>query len=236
MKLSKAEIYDLMYSYKDYEAEAKELMHILAERVRSGGNALLDVACGTGEHIIHLKQNYQIEGLDLSADQLSEARRKNPEIPFHELDMTDFDLGKQFDAVVCLFSAIGYAKTPASCQRAIDCMARHLKPGGVLAIEPWFTPEQCQPNTPHLIEFESDDLKIARVNTSFVDGRISWFDLHYLVGTPEGTQHFMSHHELGLFTLDEMRTMLEKANLVVSYDEEGLTGRGLWIGERSNTL
>jgi ubiquinone/menaquinone biosynthesis C-methylase UbiE len=233
MKLSKAEIYDLIYGYKDYEAESNTLMKILAAHNRSGGNELLDVACGTGEHIIHLKEHYQIEGLDLSEDQLAVARRKNPEIPFHELDMTDFNLGRQFDAVVCLFSAIGYAKTPETCQSAINCMTRHLKPGGVLAIEPWFTPEEWVPNTPHLIEFESDELKIARVNTSFVDGRISWFDLHYLVGTSEGTEHFVSHHELGLFSMDEMREMLTNAGLVVTYDEEGLTGRGLWIGEVS---
>ncbi len=227
----KAEIYDLIYSYKDYAAESKKLMTILAAHNRSGGNDLLDVACGTGEHIVQLKEKYQVEGLDLSADQLAVAKQKNPEITFHEADMTAFDLGRQFDAVVCLFSAIGYAKTPEACQSAINCMARHLKPGGVLVIEPWFTPDVWESNTPHLIEFESDDVKIARVNTSFVDGRISWFDLHYLIGTAEGTEHFVEHHELGLFTPDEMRKMLENAGLVVTYDEEGLTGRGLWIGE-----
>lgn len=231
MKFSKAEIYDLIYSYKDYEAESRTLMTLLAAHTHSGGNDLLDVACGTGEHIIHLKGSYQIEGLDLSADQLREARRKNPEVPFYELDMTDFNLGKKFDVVVCLFSAIGYAKTPETCQSAINCMAGHLKPGGVLVIEPWFTPTEWVPNTPHLIEFESDDIKIARMNTSLVNGRISWFDLHYLVGTSEGTEHFAAHHELGLFTMEEMRQMMENAGLVVIYNEEGLTGRGLWIGE-----
>ena len=230
MKLSQAQIYDLIYSYKDYQAEANKLIAILQTHSRSGGNTLLDVACGTGEHLVFLKERYQTEGLDLSADHLSEARRKNPEVPLFEMDMTSFNLEKQFDFVVCLFSAIGYAKSTEACQSAIDCMSRHLKPGGVLAIEPWFTPEEWQPNTPHLIEFESDDFKIARVNTSFQDGRISWFELHYLVGTSEGTEHFSVHHELGLFTRDEMREMLQNAGLDVSYDEEGLTGRGLWIG------
>jgi ubiquinone/menaquinone biosynthesis C-methylase UbiE len=231
--LTQAEIYDLIYSYKDYEAESKMLMVLLKAHNRSGGNDLLDVACGTGEHIVQLKENYQIEGLDLSADQLTVARKKNPEIPFHEADMTNFDLGKQFDAVLCLFSAIGYAKTLEACQKAIDSMTRHLKAGGVLIIEPWFSPDEWIPGTPHLIEFESDDIKIARVNTSFVDGRISWFDLHYLVGTSEGTEHFVAHHELRLFTVDEMQEMIENAGLKVTYDEEGLTGRGLWIGVKA---
>ena len=97
------------------------------------------------------------------------AKQKNPEITFHEADMTDFDLGRQFDAIVCLFSAIGYAKTPETCQSAIDCMSRHLRPGGVLVIEPWFTPDVWISNTPHLIEFESDDIKIARVNTQLCE-------------------------------------------------------------------
>ena len=55
-----------------------------------------------------------------------------------------------------------------------------------------------------------------------MNGRISWFDLHYLVGTAEGTEHFVEHHELGLFTMGEMRQILENAGLVVTYEEEGI--------------
>ena len=76
------------------------------------------------------------------------------------------------------------------------------------------------------------DLKIARVNTSFVKGRLSYFDLHYLIGTPEGTEHLVERHELGLFETDEMRAVITDAGLEVAYDAEGLTGRGLFIGQR----
>src|SRR3712207_7289123 len=34
-----------------------------------------------------------------------------PDVRFHQGDMTDFDLGRRFDVVVCLFSAIGYVLT-----------------------------------------------------------------------------------------------------------------------------
>ena len=74
--ISKAEIYDLIYSYKDYEADSKALMKILAAHNLSGGKDLLDVACGTGEHIVQLKEMYQIEGLDLSADQTGSGKTK----------------------------------------------------------------------------------------------------------------------------------------------------------------
>ena len=70
------------------------------------------------------------------------------------------------------------------------------------------------------------------VNTSFVDGRLSYFDLHYLIGTPEGTDHYVERHELGLFEVEEMRAAFADAGLEATYDEEGLTGRGLYIGCR----
>ena len=60
-------------------------------------------------------------------------------------NMLDFDLGRQFDVVTCLFSSIGYVKTVPNMKRAVANMSRHLKPGGVLVLEPWFTPEDWHP-------------------------------------------------------------------------------------------
>ena len=111
-------------------------------------------------------------------------------------------------------------------------MASHLKPCGVLVIEPWFTPDAWKPGTVHALLVDEDELKIARVNTSFADGRLSYFDLHYLIGTPEGTEHFVERHELGLFTIEEMATALEPAGLEVTYDPEGPAGRGVFLGLR----
>jgi len=50
--------------------------------------------------------------------------------------------------------------------------------------------------------------------------------MHYLIGTPEGTTHFVEHHELGLFKPDEMTAAFNTPGLEVRYDPEGLTGRG----------
>ena len=76
-------------------------------------------------------------------------------------------------------------------------MAEHLEKGGVLIIEPWFTPDKFYPGTPHAKFIDEPDLKIARVNTSFVEGRVSYFDMHYLIGTPEGTDHFVERQRCG---------------------------------------
>lgn len=225
-----ARYYDKIYSFKDYADEAGRLTAIIRGHLRSGGKRLLDVACGTGRHLEYLREQFDVEGLDISPEMLEIACQRNPGVPFHQGDTADFDLGRSFDVVTCLFSSIGYVKTMERLKKALTCMVNHLVPGGVLVIEPWFTTESWHPRTVHGSFIDEPELKIARVNTSFVDGRISYFDLHYLIGTPQGTEHYVERHELGLFEREEIQDILTGLTLEVSYDEEGLTGRGLFVG------
>jgi ubiquinone/menaquinone biosynthesis C-methylase UbiE len=227
-----AHYYDKIYSVKDYQAETDRLTTVIEENLRSGGRRLLDVACGTGAHITYLKQHFQVEGLDISPEFLEIARRKHPDVVFHHGDMVEFDLADRFDIVTCLFSSIGYVRTLQNLRRAVTCMTRHVNHGGLLIIEPWFTPDAWQVPSVHASLVDEPALKIARVNTSFVEGRLSYFDLHHLIGTPEGTEHVVERHELGLFETEEMRSALTEAGLDVTYDAEGLTGRGLFVGRR----
>jgi SAM-dependent methyltransferase len=227
-----ARYYDKFYAFKDYADEVETLLALIGEHLRSGGRQLLDVACGTGRHIEHLKAHYAVQGLDLEPQLLQIARERNPEVTFHQGNMIAFSLGQTYDVVTCLFSSIGYVKTLDNLRAAIRCMAGHLKPGGLLIVEPWFTPGDWHSGTPHAMLIDEPELKIARLNTSFAEGRLSYFDFHYLIATPGGTEHLVERHELGLFERDEMKAAFDAAGLHVSYDADGLTGRGLWIGQK----
>lgn len=132
--------YDKIYSFKNYEQEAGRIAQIIEEHLCSDGRRLLDVACETGRHVEYLKDQFEVEGLDISHEMLAIARRRNPNVPFHQADMTNFDLDSTFDVITCLFSAIGYAKTLELARKAIACMGRHIIRGGLLIVEPWFTP------------------------------------------------------------------------------------------------
>jgi SAM-dependent methyltransferase len=209
-----ASIYDAVYSFKDYTAEA-ELLHTLIEERVPGATSLLDVACGTGKHLEQLRRWYDVEGVDLDESLLEVARDRLDGIPLQVADMTSLSLGRRFDVVTCLFSSIGYAGTPARLNAAVAAMASHVRPGGLLVVEPWLTPELWQAGRPHLLAVDEPDLKIARLNVSGREGRLAIMEFVYLVATPDGVSHFSERHEAALFTDDEYRQAFSAANLAV---------------------
>ncbi len=229
MFVRSARFYDAIYGFKDYAREAAQVDEAIRQR-RPDARTLLDVACGTGAHLAHLAERYQVEGLDLSPELLAVAAARLPGVTLHEGDMTSFALDRRYDAVTCLFSAIGYAATVERLEAAIARMAAHLVAGGVLVVEPWFEPDAFVDGQLSTLFVDDPDLAIARMSVSHKEGRRSWFDMEHLVGTDAGVEHFTEHHELGLFTIAEHVAAFERAGLTVNHDPDGLIGRGLYVG------
>jgi ubiquinone/menaquinone biosynthesis C-methylase UbiE len=224
-----ARYYDAIYSFKDY-ASASQQLHDLISRHHPGAETLLDVGCGTGRHLEYLKAHYQVAGLDISSEMLDVARRRCPDVPFYQKDMIDFNLRQSFDVVTCLFSAIGSVKTVENLERALFSMASHLSSRGLLIVEPWFSPESYWTGKVYANYVDQPDLKIAWMYTSQIEGRLSVHDINYLVGTPEGIEHFTERREVGLFTREEYLSAFRESGLEAYHDPQGLFGRGLYIG------
>ena len=226
-----AELYDLVYGFKDYPGEARRVDELIRER-RPEARSLLDVACGTGKHLALFADRYpDVAGVDLDEGLLAVAKERLPGVPLHLGDMTSFDLGRRFDAVTCLFSAIGYVGTEEKLRAAIAAMAGHLEPGGVLIVEPWLEPQDWKSDHLHLLTVDEPDVKIARASVHVdADPAVSIVDFHYLVVTRAGVQHFTERHEVALFTREQYTEAFVAAGLAVERDEEGLIGRGLYLG------
>lgn len=149
---------------------------------------------------------------------------------FHRADMTDFDLGRRYDVVTCLFSAVGHLTTAVALQRAIAATARHLEPGGVLVVGPWLHPDAFLPGRQTTDFVELPDLTVARITRSELEGHICKLTMHHFVDRLGAVEHYVENHDLAMYTPEEHLAAFQAAGLNARHEVEGLMGRGLFVG------
>jgi dTDP-3-amino-3,4,6-trideoxy-alpha-D-glucopyranose N,N-dimethyltransferase len=227
-----ARYYDLVNDWKDYRKESEQLT-TLVRRYRSGRTATwLDVACGTGRHLEFLRRHFRVAGLDSSGEMLRIARRRLPGVPLVLGDMRSFRLGRRFDVVSCLFSAIGHLTTKKDVRTTIENFARHLNPGGVAIVEPWIDPSAFRTSSIHLRTHVGRKEIVARLAFSLRRGRRSVIQYHFLIGrSGRGVQYFREEDVGLLLSPDELSDLMKNAGLKPRFLTRGLTpGRGLLVG------
>lgn len=227
-----AQYYNLIYSWKDYQQEADKVKSLIKKYKRSDGYDLLEVACGTGKHIPYLKEEFSILATDGSQAMLSVAKKNIPDVTFKKADMIRLDLGKKFDVILCLFSSIGYVKTYNNLNKTIQNFSQHLKTGGVVIIEPWFTETSYIIGLPIMKIYDGESIKIATLSVSQRRNILSVMDMHYLIAEKnQKVKHFIERHELAMFDIDKMLDIMTQNQLKAKFLKSGLMkGRGLCIG------
>lgn len=226
-----AKYYDSIYRWKDYKSESVKLRKLIKKYKSSRGKEMLDVACGTGNHIQYLKKYFHITGIDIDKDMLGIARKKFPDVKFIRGDMRTFKINKQFDFIVCLFSAIGHLKTYSNLAKTVKNFANHLKSGGVMIVEPFVSEKQFLEGFLHADYVREPDLKLVRMVISRKRGSIGILDFHFLVGEKGKIKYFVDRQYLGMFKKKKVLSMMKNTDLKSVFLEDGLMkNRGLYIG------
>ncbi|MEO3811067.1 class I SAM-dependent methyltransferase [Sphaerisporangium sp. B11E5] len=234
-----SEVYDLVYKLrgKDYEQEAGEVVTLVRSRKPDADSLqALDVACGTGEHLRSLRGRFShVEGLELSDTMRAAARAKLPGVAVHPGDIRDFDLGRTFDAVTSLYSTVGYMASTAELDSAVASMARHVSPGGVLVVEPWYFPERFTDGHVGSDLVRDGSRTVTRVARSVRSGDVVRQEAHYIVADGDGIRHFEHVQVFTLFTPEQYVAAFERAGCTAEYVQRDdiLAGRGLFVGVRS---
>lgn len=227
-----ARFYDLVYGHLDYPGTAARVEAMIRDR-NPAASSLLDVACGTGRHLEVWRYRFDhVAGTDVDPAMLAVAAGRVPGVPLHAADFLTMDLGRTFDAVTCLFSSIGYVVTGEGLDAAVAAMARHLAPGGVLVVEPWFQPGVMAPPWVRGLLAEGDEMAVARTTRHLAPGDLAVSDMEftYLVTTPDGSHTFTERHIMGLFPAERYVAAAERAGLHAEFDPDGSPlGRGMLI-------
>lgn len=96
------------------------------------GHEVLEAGCGGGQHTSFMAPVARsVTAVDLNTVELARERNRGSDnVEFVEADIGTMDLGRQFDAVVCI-GVIHHTDDP---DRTFDNLYRHLKPGGRMIV------------------------------------------------------------------------------------------------------
>jgi SAM-dependent methyltransferase len=138
--------------YNDYQkryagqiAERDKVMLSLIAEKTKGRGALLDIGCSTGNLLLHIKRAFPemtLTGGELAESSLT-AARANPDlagVEFRTMDM--LDIPGQYDCITA--NAVTYLFDWSEYERAIQSIARALKPGGTFVSFDWYHPHGGQ--------------------------------------------------------------------------------------------
>ncbi len=134
-----ADYYDVLHEDVDYAAECRLLERVFSRFLPRPATSVLDLGCGTGSHALRLAdRGIRVTGIDASAGMLRVARAKargrtNP--AFVRADMRSFDLGRRFDAAICVDGAFTHLLTDRDLLAHLRRVRRHLGPGGAYAFD-----------------------------------------------------------------------------------------------------
>lgn len=141
--------FDAWAPYYDFihEGLPGDVVFYTGVAIQAGGPAL-EIGCGTGRVLLPMAlSGAAATGLDCSAAMLAICQENRaalgltPErVPLVHADMRSFDLGRQFASVLMPYRTFMHLLTGADQRRCMACVARHLRPGGLLALNVWLPP------------------------------------------------------------------------------------------------
>jgi SAM-dependent methyltransferase len=215
-----ARYYDVVYADKPYAHEARFIDALLRAQGADPGR-LLDVACGTGRHAAEFGSlGWEVTGVDLSEDLLVLARTNGPSANFVQQDMRELDLGsRSFDAITCLFDAIGYAVDDEGVLSTLAGFARHLSADGTLVLEFLHAPALSRHAAPlrlRRIPLPDTGDELVRITATRLDETRSLMHVEFelLELRADGTyDRWLESQTNRYFSQAEMRALLEAVGL-----------------------
>jgi ubiquinone/menaquinone biosynthesis C-methylase UbiE len=223
--------YDPFYPDSQFEGDFHHVRVLIDKYKISSGKRLLDVACGTGRHLVFFQKEFACVGVDVSPSMLGAASQRLTNVRLSTGDLRTFDLKEDFDVVTCLGGGIAYMETEKDLASALLNFYRHTTVGGLLVIDPWSTKESFHDGEEKMRTWDGNKLavprlnglKVARLNVVHLKNNFSLTDYHYLVAAKgDGVIHFSESHQLRLFKRKTIMDSIGSSGYEPIYVPDGL--------------
>lgn len=169
-----ADMYDVVYAQKPYDAEVDLLMRSFSKAEGPVGS-VLDLGCGTGEHSIRLaRAGLTVVGVDRSWPMLSVARAKTSPsgIPplFLQADVRGLPLRGTFDVATLMFAVLCYQTSNSDVLATLTSIRGSLRAGGLLVGDIWYGPAVLRTKPEERFRvFETGDRELHRLSKGRLD-------------------------------------------------------------------
>lgn len=210
----------------DYRGEADEFHDLIQAKGAGKLRRLLHLGCGAGHLDSHLKQHYQITGVDLSEPMLAMARSLNPEITYIQGDIRSIQLDVEFDVVI-LADASDYLLSRDALTQAFSTAYSHLRPGGIFCTYAEETAEGFEQNKTRTSRHRQAGIEIVAVENVYDPNPAdNTYELTfvYLIRKDGELTIEADRHQAGLFSIKTWINTLEAADFfgeVIHYENSG---------------
>ena len=224
-----ATYYDQIYlKMKDYESESQAIENTIRKFEKKPSKTILDVGCGTGEHLKYLSRRFRCRGIDISKKMIDAAKAKVPDADFEVADMINFRLKAKFDVVTSLFSSIGYVQNIQNLTRTLTNFHTHLNNSGLVIVEPWVFKKDFLRERFSIDTYEDEKLKLVRMGTSRLT-RSHWLvHFHYLIGAHDRIEYRREIHKMLAAEYEDYISAFKMAGFSVP----SFLGKSMWPGSR----
>lgn len=216
-----SEFYDALTANVSYDTVSQVLSSLLTRYGKSRG-LLLDLACGTGSVSVRLaKKGYEVIGVDLSPEMLSEAQNKayfsGQNILFLCQDMTALDLYGTVDAAVCTLDGLCHLPNEESVFAALQKVSLFMNPGGVFLFDVNSVYKHRAVLGNNTFVYDTDDVYCVWQNTLLSDGVTVQMDLDFFEPVSDAGDYVRQSERFTerAYPRETLEAMLKKAGFTV---------------------
>lgn len=219
-----AQYYDIFYKNKSYGKEILYLERLFKKYRKAKVHTLLDVGCGTANHMIPLiEKGYSVTGVDASSQMLRIARKKLDEGGL-KADLVNassraFIINRKFDVIVCLFSVINYAAANNDIMMVLRNICAHMKEDSLFIFDFWNASAVVDHYRPRKsTHFRKNGMDLERQSATKVYPSQKRCEVNYtctLRRDGRVIRRDKEKHVLRYFSQEEMMDCLRKAGLKV---------------------